>query len=641
MQLASVSVRVGLLLLLGSCVAIVNETEAQLKARLIGGYLSTSTRPSTAAAQVSGSCGTNAAAEKVEIQFYVDQFSGINMVDQTWGMDGYLRLWWNDPALRFNDTESDGCVDSLNLNAEERLRIWRPNLYWEQAKLITLPAADGTGAFGELMQVSSDGTVWWSRQVRLTLGCTVSNNLERLPFDTQTCTFLSGPYADPGERVFLTWRAGEPAIENFEGACQAQYAATRMKQESILQDYVTSTWTYAKANVSFTRIPTDFMSNYFVPGALMVGVSYLGFYIDPIATPARVALGMLAMVVVMTNTVALTRLLPPSTTPSWLLRFMTISFYFNVVAMAEQILVSFGNSLFKWQEKQRHELNLNESWMDALKDLATKSPKAFAEAMKEWDLNHDGDGGDGGISKAEFRQGVRDVFGFLAPMPEINRLFDMIDSQKEGFVTYEKLAVTVSSPNFAILMEAVKRQGMKRPDADASKEEAELEGNDVEDEGTPADEERGSIGPIDVPMPAIEKAGKQTALTSSAAATGTGIVLGADGMRGVKPDRADLVGEGFVIHFPGPRSRAMARVYRNRARKTLEKGALWEFKTFVLFPILSRVRHMDILFRLIFPIAYGIFVFVHMAEVNFGRDQYKLLETTPCYRRAVGLDPPL
>ena len=76
-------------------------------------------------------------------------------------------------------------------------------------------------------------------------------------------------------------------------------------------------------------------------------------------------------------------------------------------------------------------------------------------------------------------------------------------------------------------------------------------------------------------------------------------------------------------------------------KQTLEKGALWEFKTFVLFPILSRVRHMDILFRLIFPIAYGIFVFVHMAEVNFGRDQYKLLETTPCYRRAVGLDPPL
>ena len=59
MQLASVPVRLGLLLLLGSCVAIVNETEAQLKARLIviGGYISTSTSPSTAAAQ-SSLCGS-------------------------------------------------------------------------------------------------------------------------------------------------------------------------------------------------------------------------------------------------------------------------------------------------------------------------------------------------------------------------------------------------------------------------------------------------------------------------------------------------------------------------------------------------------------------------------------------------------
>jgi hypothetical protein len=235
-------------------------------------------------------------------------------------------------------------------------------------------------------------------------------------------------------------------------------------------------------------------------------------------------------------------------------------------------------------------------------------------------------------------------------MHEINRMFDMIDSQQNGFVTFDKLKETISSPNFAAMMESVRKQGKQYSDGDASRqEEAEAEGIDVEEDEGPAGDEENVSAPFDPRLPTISRKAIQWPPPQAAVllpaikgsdkrslGTGTGMVIGKSGMSGPqeqKPD-APTTSQRGVIHFRGPKSRAIARMYRDRARNTLEKGAMWEFKTFVLFPICSQVRHLDIMFRAIFPVAYGIFVYVHMAEVNFGQDQYELLSTTPCYQAA-------
>ena len=76
--------------------------------------------------------------------------------------------------------------------------------------------------------------------------------------------------------------------------------------------YTTANYTYASASLDFTRAPQLYMTSYFLPSVVMVVISSLGFYMDPIATPARVALGMLSLLVVLTNYIALTNALPPT-----------------------------------------------------------------------------------------------------------------------------------------------------------------------------------------------------------------------------------------------------------------------------------------------------------------------------------------
>ena len=82
------------------------------------------------------------------------------------------------------------------------------------------------------------------------------------------------------------------------------------------------------------------------------------------------------------------------------------------------------------------------------------------------------------------------------------------------------------------------------------------------------------------------------------------------------------------------RERSIARerhAIAQRARRDLDKGLFWEFKIFTLFPILQHLRYLDFVFRVVFPIAFAIYVFAMLASVGFGSAHFAKLMTAPCY----------
>ena len=67
------------------------------------------------------------------------------------------------------------------------------------------------------------------------------------------------------------------------------------------------------------------------------------------------------------------------------------------------------------------------------------------------------------------------------------------------------------------------------------------------------------------------------------------------------------------------------------------QGKIWEFKTFCLFPFLNRLlTPLDHVFRVVFPIAYLIYVLIAMSEVNYGIDQREKLDNSWCYTSTYG-----
>jgi hypothetical protein len=437
--MARFSALLGLLLLLSDRATAEVEDAHTMLQRILSNYGPSSIRPKVHAAGGSNIGTSN--PEIVEVQFYIAQLRPLDMKSQTYGFDGYMRAWWSDPRLAFNGTAEGGAFDTLNLGIAERAQIWKPEFYWEGARSITMPSVDlGTG---ELIWVSPNGDVWWSRQVSFVMSCPFANgkNLNALPFDTQTCRFTIGMYSQTASEVYVKWATLEdgvtekPSLDNWQGACLAEWHATRLDQLSELQVYVSSNYTYAHADINFTRAPAVWLWSYFMPALVLVSLSYLGFYIDPIATPARVTLGMLTVLVVMTLFTSLTSRLPPTVGMPWLARFMLFSFFFNVVAMFEQVLVSFGLSLRKWLDVQNQNLSLHLGWKEALATNKAELLKLFTD----WDVDNDGS-----VSKPEFRRGVR-LLGLRADVTEVNRVFDAIDADGDGTVTLSELDVWLSA----------------------------------------------------------------------------------------------------------------------------------------------------------------------------------------------------
>ena len=76
--------------------------------------------------------------------------------------------------------------------------------------------------------------------------------------------------------------------------------------------FLGTNYTYATTAIDFTRSPARDITTYLVPAVIFVVISYLGFYLDPDAQPARVALGMICLLAVLTNFLGIQRALPPT-----------------------------------------------------------------------------------------------------------------------------------------------------------------------------------------------------------------------------------------------------------------------------------------------------------------------------------------
>lgn len=614
-----------LVLATGACVARSQTnavTKTQLKADMISGYGLRSIRPLEKQADLAAASGTCATSpippEQVETQLYVDQYVPLDVSGQTYGFSGYLRVWWNDPQLTYNSTSAGGCTDQLSFTPEESANFWSPRFYWEDAKSIEYPAPSD----GELFMVYPNGDIWWSRQVAFLLNCPFSKGalLDRLPFDTQTCGFKMGMYAETASEVVLKWKPGRDPLANWQGVCMAEWGTTRITPEDMVDVYTSANYTYAHFALDFSRYPSTWIWSFMMPAIVTVMLSYLGFYIDPAATPARVALGMLCLLFNVNNFSAMLQALPPTAQPPWLTRFVLNSFFFNLVAMVEQIVVSFGSSAQKWLEAQRKDLEVYVPWKSALRSQSA----VLKQLLVEWDKDNSGT-----ISKKEFRRGVQAV-GVRAPLHQINSLFDKIDDDEDGQVTPTELEKGLADVGLLRATVNTSEGGQTAMQEYESKlvENMNLEGNgDV------------SMDQVDSeiqarPMPAIEAKATSNKVNPMEAMLRT--VATTSATKDTVPSRAKVTKVAATKPLEQNATAMLHRRYLSTARADLDKDWLWEFKTFRLFPLLSRLRNLDHACRWLYPLGYFFFIFLALGEIGFGTSHEETLMTSECYRRAIG-----
>ncbi|XP_066905095.1 glutamate-gated chloride channel isoform X7 [Halyomorpha halys] len=212
-----------------------------------------------------------------------------------------FREQWTDERLKFNDF--GGKIKYLTLT--ESNRVWMPDLFFSNEK---------EGHFHNIImpnvyiRIFPHGAVLYSIRISLTLSCPM--NLKLYPLDRQICSLRMASYGWTTDDLVFLWKDGDPVqvVKNLH--------LPRFTLEKFLTDYCnskTNTGEYSclKVDLLFKREFSYYLIQIYIPCCMLVIVSWVSFWLDQSAVPARVSLGVTTLLTMATQTSGINASLPP------------------------------------------------------------------------------------------------------------------------------------------------------------------------------------------------------------------------------------------------------------------------------------------------------------------------------------------
>lgn len=236
------------------------------------------------------------------VQLFLSQLVAVDTAKQTFSIQGWWRLSWQDPRLVWNPD-----VWGITSLVFEESEIWRPDEFiYETISEVQL--RDSSAA---PVVVSSDGFVGISTPRVSTIGCRM--DLNSFPFDEQTCTFTLGSmgyskaYLDLLPKTIenpATWWADETQAEGYDKSAvdlsdftpHSEFSITKITVTSREQIYACCPDPYPVLIYAFhlRRMPWTYFSGTMLPLMIVTMVSHCGFLLGA-SSLGRVGLGITAM----------------------------------------------------------------------------------------------------------------------------------------------------------------------------------------------------------------------------------------------------------------------------------------------------------------------------------------------------------
>ncbi|XP_047996073.1 glutamate-gated chloride channel isoform X4 [Leguminivora glycinivorella] len=340
------------------------EKEKQILDQILGpGRYDARIRPS-------GINGTGPAV--VNINIFVRTITTISDIKMEYSVQLTFREQWLDERLKFNNL--GGRLKYLTLT--EANRVWMPDLFFSNEK---------EGHFHNIImpnvyiRIFPNGNVLYSIRISLTLSCPM--NLKLYPLDKQTCSLRMASYGWTTDDLVFLWKEGDPVqvVKNLH--------LPRFTLEKFLTDYCnskTNTGEYSclKVDLLFKREFSYYLIQIYIPCCMLVIVSWVSFWLDQGAVPARVSLGVTTLLTMATQTSGINASLPPVSYTKAIDVWTGVCLTFVFGALLEFALVNYASRSNKHREnmkKTRREMEAATANLDAASDLLdTDSNATFA-----------------------------------------------------------------------------------------------------------------------------------------------------------------------------------------------------------------------------------------------------------------------
>uniref|UniRef100_A0A8C7CJW7 GABA(C) receptor n=1 Tax=Oncorhynchus kisutch TaxID=8019 RepID=A0A8C7CJW7_ONCKI len=286
-------------------------------------------------------------AVPVGVDVQVESLDSISEVDMDFTMTLYLRHYWKDERLSFPSTTNK----SMTFDGRLVKKIWVPDVFFVHSKRSFI---HDTTTENIMLRVFPDGHVLYSLRVTVTAACNM--DFSRFPLDSQTCTLELESYAYTDEDLMLYWKSGDESLSTDDRISLSQFLIQKFHTTSRLAFYSSTGW-YNRLYINFTlrRHIFFFLLQTYFPATLMVMLSWVSFWIDRRAVPARVSLGITTVLTMSTIITGVNASMPRVSYIKAVDIYLWVSFVFVFLSVIEYAAVNYLSTVQERKERKLRE----------------------------------------------------------------------------------------------------------------------------------------------------------------------------------------------------------------------------------------------------------------------------------------------
>uniref|UniRef100_A0A8C4SQI8 Glycine receptor, alpha 4a n=1 Tax=Erpetoichthys calabaricus TaxID=27687 RepID=A0A8C4SQI8_ERPCA len=282
----------------------------------------------------------------VTCNIFINSFGSVTETTMDYRLNVFLRQQWNDPRLAYSEYPDD----SLDLDPSMLDSIWKPDLFFANEKGANFHEVTTDN---KLLRIFKNGNVLYS--ISLHLFCLFS----LLFIFNFTWSILFSPVGYTMNDLVFEWLHENP-VQVAEGLTLPQFI---LKDEKDLgyctKHYNTGKFTCIEVKFHLERQMGYYLIQMYIPSLLIVILSWVSFWINMDAAPARVGLGITTVLTMTTQSSGSRASLPKVSYVKAIDIWMAVCLLFVFAALLEYAAVNFVSrqhkEFIRLRKKQRRQ----------------------------------------------------------------------------------------------------------------------------------------------------------------------------------------------------------------------------------------------------------------------------------------------
>uniref|UniRef100_A0A8C1I3K9 Glycine receptor, alpha 4b n=1 Tax=Cyprinus carpio carpio TaxID=630221 RepID=A0A8C1I3K9_CYPCA len=287
----------------------------------------------------------------VTCNIFINSFGSITETTMDYRLNVFLRQQWNDPRLAYKEYPDD----SLDLDPSMLDSIWKPDLFFANEKGANFHEVTTDN---KLLRIFQNGNVLYSIRLTLILSCPM--DLKNFPMDIQICTMQLESFGYTMNDLIFQW-LDEGPVQVADDLTLPQFV---LKEEKDLgyctKHYNTGKFTCIEVKFHLERQMGYYLIQMYIPSLLTVILSWVSFWINMDAAPARVGLGITTVLTMTTQSSGSRASLPKVSYVKAIDIWMAVCLLFVFAALLEYAAVNFVSrqhkEFFRLRRKLREDL---------------------------------------------------------------------------------------------------------------------------------------------------------------------------------------------------------------------------------------------------------------------------------------------